>query len=68
MSIAQQASDFAYLIAPNESELRGIYCLDEASFELGYASDAEIGPVFDTAADEEKWEDCNEQARESSHD
>lgn len=54
MSITQQASDFAYLTAPNDSELRGIYCLDEATFELGYASDAEKGPVFDTAADEEK--------------
>jgi hypothetical protein len=57
----QQATDGAYLSVPKGSGLRGINCLDESAFELGYDSDGELGPFFDAVVDKANWEDYDEQ-------
>jgi hypothetical protein len=62
----QQTNDGAYLSVPEGHGLRGINCLDESAFELGYDSDGELGPFFDAVADEANWEDYDEVPREVS--
>jgi len=59
-----QTTDGAYLSVPETRELRGISCMDESAFEMGYDSDGELGPFFDAVLDEANWENYDEQPRE----